>query len=78
MRECRLGNAATRSHDEIDMGNLVAFTDQRLADAQPSYLCHGHAPPEKKATLSADADCVRRTATLVFSVRQVMPDRLAG
>ena len=33
---------------------------------------------KSKTNLPAYAACVRQTAILVFSVRQVMPDRLAG
>src|SRR5215831_4803691 len=48
MGECRFGGAATRPHDEVDVGHLVAFTDERFTDAESVYLWHRHLLPKKR------------------------------
>jgi len=36
----RFGRAAARSHDEVDVSDFVAVTDERFADAELVYLGH--------------------------------------
>ena len=41
------GCASARAHDEIDVGDFVAFADKRFTDAESVDLCHRHLPPRK-------------------------------
>ena len=40
LTECRLGGAAARSDDEVDVSDFVAVTDERLADHYAIDLGH--------------------------------------
>ncbi len=80
IRERGLGCAAARSDQEIDVGDLVAFADERFTDAEFRDLCHLPTLLPRKSDASPTATCpsTGRMATLVVSIRQEMPDRLAG
>src|SRR5262249_12094108 len=73
MGECRFGGAATRPHDEVDVGHLVAFTDERFTDAESVHLCHRHSSKGNEKDLTPNA----RLISLLSASGSQRPDRLA-
>jgi hypothetical protein len=80
MRERGFGCASARSDQEIDVGDLVAVADERFTDAEFRDLRHLPTllPRKSDASPTGHVSVDRHMATLVVSVRQEMPDRLAG
>ena len=78
VRERSLHGAAAGADEKVDMGDLVAFADKRLADAHFGDLRHG-IPPSYTTGLPARTPCGDgEPAILVFSIPLRERNRLAG